>query len=47
MIQLQLDDGDIPGEITANIQSAHMEPCEAATLALCFDHHTRLLFNTE
>jgi hypothetical protein len=45
MIQLQFDDGNVFGEISANVRGAHVESSEAAALALCFDHHTRLLFN--
>ncbi len=47
MIQLQLDDGNIPGEIPPNVRRAHVEPSQTATLALCFDHHTHLLFNNQ
>ncbi len=45
MIELQLYDRDSLGKITPNVGYTHMQPGEAAPLALCFDHHTYLLFN--
>jgi len=45
MIQLQLNEGDVPREIPSNVRSTYVEPGESATFALCFDYHTRLLFN--
>jgi hypothetical protein len=45
MIQLQFDYGDVFRKITANVRCTDVESSEAAALALCFDYHTRLLFN--
>jgi hypothetical protein len=45
MIEFQLDDGNISREIAPNIHGTHVESGEPATLALCFYHHMRLLFD--
>ncbi|MGA7859811.1 MAG: hypothetical protein WCA11_17875 [Terracidiphilus sp.] len=45
MIQLQFDDRDPLGKVAPDIVDAYMQPSEAATFALCSDHHTYLLFN--
>jgi hypothetical protein len=47
MIQLQLDARNVFGEIAADIVHAHMKPCDSASLALCLDDHTYLLFNVD
>jgi len=46
MVQLQLDDGNVFWEISAGVRNAHVEAGQTATLALCFDYHRSLLFNT-
>ena len=45
MIQLQLDDLDVFGEIAADVARAHLQPCNAAPLAMRLDYHAYLLFN--
>jgi hypothetical protein len=44
MIQLQLDDRDALGKVAADIADPHVQTRHDATLAMCFDHHTHLLF---
>jgi len=45
MIQVQLDDRNVPWEITPNIGDTDVQPSQTTALALCFDHHICLLFN--
>jgi hypothetical protein len=44
MIQVQLDFGDAPGKIAADIVYADMESDYGEAFALRFDHHNHLLF---
>ena len=46
MIQLQFDNGDGLLKITPNVGNPDVETGDAATLGVCFDHHTYLLFNS-
>lgn len=45
MIELQLNNRNSLGKITPNVGYTHMQPGEAAPLALRFYNHTYLLFN--
>jgi hypothetical protein len=45
VIQVQLNNHNMPGKITPDIGSSHMQPSQATAFALCFDHHMCLLFN--
>jgi hypothetical protein len=45
MIQLQLDNRNVPWKITPDIGGTDVQSREAAALALCFDHHICLSFN--
>jgi hypothetical protein len=45
MIQLQLDARNVFWEIAPDIVHAHMQSGDSASLALCLDDHTYLLFN--
>jgi len=45
MIQLQLDDRNMLGEIPADVPCANVQTGDSACLALRFDHHTYLLLN--
>jgi len=45
MIQLQLDNRNIPWKITPDIGDTDVQSRKAAALALCFDHHNCLPFN--
>jgi hypothetical protein len=47
MIQLQLDLGNLFGEIAPDIMRAHTQPSYADTFALRFDYHTDLLFQRQ
>jgi hypothetical protein len=47
MVEFQLDDGNLSGKITPDVGNAHVEPCQASPLAMCFDYHTCLLFVVE
>lgn len=44
MIEVQLDDGDAPGEVTADIVWAYVQTGHGETSALRSDHHAYLLF---
>jgi hypothetical protein len=45
MVQLQLDARNLFGKIAPDIVDAHMKSGDAATFALCLDHHTYLPIN--
>jgi len=44
MIQLQLDDRNVPGKITAHVGDADVQSGETTALAMSFDDHGSLLF---
>lgn len=46
MIQLQFNDSDGLREIAPDVGNPDVETGDAATLGVCFDHHTYLLFNS-
>jgi hypothetical protein len=41
---MQLDDGDAPGKITADIVDAYVQASHCEAFALRSDHHTQLLW---
>jgi len=45
MVQLQFDARNLLGKIAPDIVDAHMKSGDAATLALCLDHHRYLPIN--
>ena len=45
MIQLQLDDCNVLGEVTPDVGNANVQSSHTTARALCFDHHRYLLFD--
>ncbi|MGA3263745.1 MAG: hypothetical protein ABSC47_06840 [Terracidiphilus sp.] len=47
MIEMQLDFGDAPGKIAADIVHTHVESDYGEAFAFRFDHHNYLLFSVD
>lgn len=44
VIQMQFDDGNVLGKITAHVGDANVQSGDTATPGLCFDYHAGLPF---
>lgn len=47
MIEVQFDDGDVPGEVAADVVHADVKPDHCQAFALRSDYHAFLLFKKD